>query len=416
MSDALACAEPLEITQLDALLRDAVFSCNRWNQQEFDHCTVSPAPIVIRAEHWAELARDAEALAQEALLAEREILRRSELFGHLGLPRQLAEVLPSVERDRDGLRAMRVDFHPLDTGGYAISEVNTDVAAGWIEASGLTALFADRYPGLRTAGDPVTALVTALAASTGSTARVGLMHMTTFTEDRQIALYLARRLRAVGLRATLFDAAQLRLEELPKESRHDDDASTIPPLRAATPEGVVELDALFRFFPGHWLPRLPQHTGWRSLARAGACTTNPVSALLTQSKLWPLTWPHLTTVLKTFRRLLPETRSPSEVPHQDAETWVIKPAFGHEGHRVTIPGVASSFQCATALKRASRYPRHWAAQRLFRARPLPTSEGLRYPAIGVFVVDGHACGAYGRLARVPLVDDRAQEAVILLSS
>jgi hypothetical protein len=36
--------------------------------------------------------------------------------------------------------------------------------------------------------------------------------------------------------------------------------------------------------------------------------------------------------------------------------------------------------------------------------------------VGVYVVDGAPCGLYGRLAAAPIVDDGAQDAVVLIGT
>jgi hypothetical protein len=46
--------------------------------------------------------------------------------------------------------------------------------------------------------------------------------------------------------------------------------------------------------------------------------------------------------------------------------------------------------------------------------PLETLDGPRFPCLGAYVIDGQAVGAYCRLAPRPLIDDRAQEMVVLI--
>ena len=105
-------------------------------------------------------------------------------------------------------RFLRVDFHPTPTG-YQITEANSDVAGGFIEGSGITALWEDHADGRRT-GDPAGALATALLTRFGRGARVGLLHLTRYTDDRQVVAYLGRRFDEAGLHSVLFDALQLR--------------------------------------------------------------------------------------------------------------------------------------------------------------------------------------------------------------
>jgi glutathionylspermidine synthase len=228
------------------------------------------------------------------------------------------------------------------------------------------------------------------------------MHLTQYTEDRQLMLYLARRLDERGVATCLFDPAQLRFRNGHAE--------------ALVHTGSVPLDIVLRFLPAEWLERLPAATRWvRAIVGGRTPFTNPGSAVLTQSKRFPLVWEDLTTSVDTWRALLPETCSPDEVTWEGDEEWVIKPALGHEGDRVGIAGVTPPQRYEEIAREASRCPQHWVAQRRFSATPIHTPLGLRYPSIGVFVLDGQAVGAYGRLAREPLIDDSAQEAVVLLT-
>ncbi len=275
------------------------------------------------------------------------------------------------------------------------------MAGGIIESSGVTALMASSYPALRPAGDPAGALAAALRRFSGPDGCVGLMHLTRYTEDRQLMLYLARRLTEHGVATCLFDPTQLRFRDGHAE--------------ALLHAGRAALDIVYRFFPAEWLGRLPAVTRWvRAVVGGRTPFTNPGLAVLTQSKRFPLVWDDLTTPLDTWRALLPETLSPDEVIWEGDEEWVIKPALGHEGDRIGIAGVTPPERYEEIAREASRCPRHWVAQRRFSATPLDTPLGLRYPSIGVFVLDGQAVGAYGRLSRQPLIDDSAQEAVVLL--
>ncbi len=110
-----------------------------------------------------------------------------------------------------------------------------------------------------------------------------------------------------------------------------------------------------------------------------------------------------------------KTRAPESVAWEGDEAWVIKPAFGHEGDRVGIAGVTEPDRYREIAVEARRAPRCWAAQRRFAAALLPTPAGPRYPAVGVYVLDGRAAGAYGRLAARPLVDDAAQDVAVLVT-
>jgi glutathionylspermidine synthase len=395
----LSCGEPLSDAAFEEVTQRSVFDCCKWDVQREGLPTLCRFPLVVDAHEWQTLAATAETLAAEALAAEAEILARPQLLATLGLPRALRRSLARARAAGPTPRYLRFDFHPTPEG-YRITEGNLDVAGGLIESSGVTRIFSERYPALRAAGDPAARLVDSVRGALGSRRRVGLMHVTMYTEDRQVALYLARCFAAVGLEAVPFDPSQLLCRE-----------GTVSALVGA---GPVALDLLFRFFPAEWLPRLPRATRWPLLLDPQqAQTLNPISAVLTQSKRFPLLWDQLSTPLPTWRSLLPETRSPADVAWEDGE-WVLKPALGHEGDRVAIAGVTDEADRRRIAKAVRRDPIAYVAQRRFVATPIATPDGLGYPAIGVFVVDGRSVGAYARIASQPLLDDRSRDAVVLL--
>ncbi len=349
-----------------------------------------------------KLAQLAEGLAEEALAAEQELLHRYELQDHLGLPIALRRCLrrsAAVRISAAGPRLMRFDFH-WTAQGWRISEGNTDVAAGYIEASGVTRLMARHYPHLQPAGDPAGALAEACVRSVGPKGRVGLMHLTIYSEDRQVMLYLAQRLKEFGLIPYLFGPEQLRWKAGQAHIECD------------WYRGPVDL--LIRFLPAEWLPRLPAATRWQAFLSGGRTPVcNPGYAVLSQSKRFALTWDRLSTPLPTWGALLPATCSPREVNGQ-ATSWVLKPALGHEGNNIGIHGVTDAEDWREIARAAARAPDVWAAQQRFDPLPLQTPEGLLYPCIGVYVIDGHAAGAYGRVSPRPLIDQCSREVVVLV--
>jgi glutathionylspermidine synthase len=399
------CERPLSPEDYARVLRRAIFDCCKWHTQAEDRPVLCPFPLVLDADTWEQLARLAEALAREALAAEQELLHRPDLHDRLGLPRAQRRCFrraAALGPTPGGARVMRFDFH-WTADGWRISEANTDVAGGFIEASGVTRLVAAYYPDCRPAGDPAGALAEAVRERVGAGARVGLMHLTVYTEDRQIMLYLARRLEERGVSACLFSPVQLRW------------AKGQAGVASDWYRGPVDL--VVRFFPADWLPRLPAVTGWEAFLAGGrtpAC--NPASALLTQSKRFALTWDRLATPLPTWRALLPETRSPRDVAGRAEGDWVLKPALGHEGLNVGIQGVTEPADWRHIRRAAFWSPGAWAAQRRFEVLALPTPDGPLFPCLGVYVIDGRAAGAYGRVGVRPLIDDRSREVVVLVRS
>ncbi len=395
--EGLACGAPLDDAAFEDVCRRAVFECRKWNVTGEGRSTLCRFPLLLSRPVFTELAAWAVALDAEAREAEEELLERPSLQRDLGVPWPLRLALRNV-RPQPGCRYTRFDFHPTALGGFAITEGNLDVAGGFNEASGVTRLFAEHAADGDGGGDPAARVAESLRAALGPGATVGCLHMTNFADDHQVVRFVAAELARAGLAPILFGPSQLT---------HEGDHAS-----AVVAGGRRRLDGVFRFFPADWLPRLdPRSSWWRALGARGTSWMNPVTSVLTQSKRFPLVFSRLRAPLPTWRRLLPETRSPRDVGEGE---WVLKPALAHEGYRVGIAGVTEPAAHAKIRRSARLFPSRWAAQRRFPAAALPTPDGPRFPCIGVYVVDGRAAGLYGRLAERPLVDDRALDVVVLL--
>lgn len=394
-------ARPLTGDALATYRRRAIFDCCKWDPQVEDVATLSPVPLLLRASAWQEVSALAGRLAAETAALEEELVSRPDLHGELGLPRRVRSALAEAARggaSRGVARLLRFDFH-WTTDGWRVSEVNADVPGGLNEASGLPPLMAVHHPETRAVGDPAAALCSALRAVAGDGAPIALLHATSYSDDRQVMEYLARRL-APSVSPVLASPAHLRWNG--------------PHARLACDWSRDVPAAMVRFFPAEWLPELPSAAGWRRLF-AGAATPacNPATALLVQSKRLPLVWNDLKTRAATWRTLLPETRDPREVgPVPDA--WVLKPALGRVGEDVSIAGVTSQRDQARIARAARWRPSRWIAQRRFRSLGLPVEGATAYPCLGVYTVDGRVAGAYGRLALRPLVDGKAMDAPVLI--
>jgi glutathionylspermidine synthase len=392
-------AAPIAPAEHARLRRRAIFECCKWDPQVEDVSTVAPFPLLLKREAWDEIAHLSELLAAEATEAEEEMARRPELHRELGLPRPVRRALRDIpgRGATPGIaRVLRFDFH-WTTEGWRISEANTDVPGGFNEASGFARLMAPLFPGSEPSGDPAGRLADAIAAATPSGAAVALVHATAYTDDRQVMVFLARELEARGRRAVLVAPDHLRWRD-----------------GRAWVESEA-LDALLRFFPAEWLPNLPRSSGWEHFFRGGQTpVSNPASALLPQSKRFPLVWDRLETPLPTWRRLLPETRDPREAPWKTDGGWVLKPALGRVGDGIGLAGVTPEREWRQ-IRRDLRFGgRWWAAQRRFEAVPMTVAGEPLYPCVGVYTIDGRAAGGYGRVARRPIVNHLAQDVAVLV--
>ncbi len=401
MTAPLACGPALPAAEYAALRRRAIFECGKWDPQVEDTCVLARFPILVSHGTWRELARLAERLDAEARAAERELCLRPELHAQLGLPRAIRRVLRvGGDRDTDTCpRYARFDFHPTPNG-WRISEANTDVPGGLIEASGIAALMA-AGGGPEPVGDPAEALLDALLAAVPNPHHVALVHATAYTDDRQVADFVARGLDRRGVNGHLVSPTNLRWTGGRAVVTCDWLARPVP------------ADVIFRFFPAEWLVNLPRSAAWTGFFRASTPQCNPPTALLTQTKRFPLVWDRLHASLPTWRALLPETRDPRRIAWRHSQDWVLKHAMGRVGEDVALPGITSPADLRRMSTSARWHPGQWVVQRRFDLVPVQTPDGLRYPCLGVFVISGRCAGAYGRLSRTPLIDGRAQEAAVL---
>ena len=379
-----------------------MFDCCKWDIQSEDHSVVADFPLFLESEEWNRLANLAEKMTVELLAAEREILSRPDLYGRLGLPSAIENVLKrcSPEKIPAGTaRVMRFDFHPT-SAGWSVSEVNSDVPGGFIEAASFTDLMAGYYPGYSRPPNPATTYMDAIASAIGEASAIALVHATAHCDDRQVMEYLGRGLRQKGMEVVLVAPNHLQWES--GFANIDTSFASVRP------------KLLLRFFPAEWLPNLRPASIWEPWFSAGKTPmSNPGPAILIQSKRFPLVCRELKTALPVWQSLLPETRCPTEVD-TESQDWVFKPLFGRVGEDIAIVDITEPRAYEQIVKDVKRHPGNWAAQKRFVSLPLETPCGIRYACLGVFTVDGHAVGIYGRIAAKPLIDHEAQDIAVFI--
>ncbi|MFN8371463.1 MAG: glutathionylspermidine synthase family protein [Anaerolineae bacterium] len=402
MSVPLRAAAPLTAAQYREMKMQVIFDHLKWDPQVGDVSILADFPLLIGAQEWQQLAAWAEGLAAETLAAEAELCQRPELHKKLGLPRAVGKLWqrPMPVNGQGHVRLMRFDFH-YAANGWVISEVNSDVPGGFNEATGYTRLMSGFYPNTTPTGDPTTAIAQAVRAGLPPDALVALVHATAYTDDRQVMQYLGKHLEREGLRTMLVSPSHLRWQ------------NGRTSLAADWAQGAV--DFIVRFFPAEWLPNMPKVLGWQNYfvgSRMPCC--NPTTALLTQSKRFPLVWDELRTSLPLWRRLLPETRDPRVMPDKPTAGWVVKPAFGRVGESVAIEGVASTKDMEKTWKEARRHPDDWLMQRRFDIQPVENNGKRWYPCVGVYTVNGRAAGVYGRMGQLPVINATAPDVAVLI--
>ncbi len=245
--------EPINAKAFEEIKQSAIFECCKWDPQVEDVCTLSALPLVLTSETWSELVALAEKLAHETIAAENAILQKYSRLKQLALSwtlrRKLSdpEILKSESRH---LRLIRFDFH-FTTDGWRISEANTDVPGGFNEASGFTKLVAGHCQNVVPAGDPTQEMVCAITKIVPPNGTIALVHATSFSDDRQVMVFLGRRLQEAGFKAVLAAPDHLRWE------------NGRAFLQTDWARGPV--DFIFRFFPTEWLTALPRRCAWWNL-------------------------------------------------------------------------------------------------------------------------------------------------------
>lgn len=395
-------ADPLPLPAWSNVREQAIFDCCKWDIQSEDHSVLANFPLLLEEHAWQDIAAHAEHLAAETLAAEAELAARPDLHRELGLPRSIRRVLAAAafgQRPVGAARVMRFDFH-FTSQGWRISEGNTDVPGGFIESSGFAQLMSQHYPACRVPPGPTEIYVDAIHRAAGDLAAIGLVHATAYTDDRQVMQYLAKALAQRGLHPVLLSPAHLSWKNGRAQVRSSD---TLLPR------------VLIRFFPAEWLPNLSSAADWKPWFVDGQTPmSNPATALLTQSKRFPLTWPDLRTALPTWKTLLPQSLSPREVPNASTDDWVFKPIFGRVGEDILMPGVSDSVAQQKLHREIARRPEDWVAQRRFDSVPAESPVGARHACLGVFTVDSRAAGIYGRISAKPLIDQDAQDIAVLI--
>ncbi len=396
-------SQRLDAAAFRAVQLRTIFDCHKYDPQVGDTSMLVDYPLLLKHSAWQKIAAWAEQLSAELLAAERDLTEAPALHRVLGIPPAIARLWRhgSAQRTRD-VRVMRFDFH-FTTEGWRISECNCDTPGGYNEAVGFTQRMQAHYPGTAMAGNVAHQIAEGIAAAAGSGGHVALVYPTAFAEDGQIVLFLRAYLEACGLVTHLASPAHL----------HWQGKTALLVRDGLAPQPI---DYLFRYFPAEWLPSVRWGARWQNFFTASMPpASNPTTALLTQSKRFPLVWGHLTSDLPTWRALLPPTRDLKTIPTAQWGNWVLKPIYGRFGNDIAIPGVASPKLWQAVLKSARRHPQAWIAQQPFQPIPYTAPDHTTaYPSIGVYTVNGKAAGVYGRLSTTPIIDSSSRDIAILL--
>ncbi|HXV85117.1 MAG TPA: glutathionylspermidine synthase family protein [Gemmatimonadales bacterium] len=380
------------------LLRALRFQYFKWDTYACGGCLVLPEAMVLSPQAHAQVIGIVEALHAALVRFERQARREPDTLRRLGIPEALYPLIAREEERPLGLA--RYDLFLTEDDRWMVSEFNEDVPGGFNEAVGLPDLLPPG-PGAAWAGDLRAGVLDALAAYDA----VALLYATGFSEDLQHMLLLERWLQDAGHATVLGSVAHLTRG-----------------FRRPRILGVP-VDAAFRFYPGEWMPRLPNLATWLKLG-PGLPMMNPLRHLIRQSKTVFAWWREHPGTSAADRALV-ERHCPRTVPFSAAaatsarserERWVLKRAFGRMGDAVVMGMLVSEQEWDLAVAEAARAPGEWCFQERFSVRPLEFEAGMLYPAVGAFVVNGRFAGYYSRAAERPLITHQAYHVGTLVQS
>ncbi len=383
---------------------DLIFNCYKWDPQFLDNNTVAKHVLVISKEEHEEIKRLTEEIDKETREAEEFLNNNFKLAKPLALPRKIYSELKNMKNyDKEKhIRLMRYDFHPVEDGSWAVSEVNSDVPGGFAEAS-LIPEVARKVIGKEefsyiNFGE---ILVDAISKKVKKNGRIMLVHCTSYSDDRQVMQFLGDKLESLGYEVLYGAADHLKFEN----------EEAISLLNGK--EGKI--DGIFRFTPLEWLKEIkPKRWGGYFDTITPSCN-HPV-AIFAQTKRFPLVWDVLEKngiKLDTWRKLLPDTIEVKDVKVKDG--YIFKPACGRVGEKISIKEACIGDEYKKILDDVRKHPKQFLAQKKFKSKPVIGDDGTKFHVcLGSYSVDGIHGGYYARISNLPRIDSNAADIPVLI--
>lgn len=370
--------------------RALCFRHYKWDTWVSGAQTILPEVMVVEEALHREVVRTVEALDAALGRFEQRVRGDPAILSRMGIPRPLHPLIAG--EPEHGLSCARYDLFPTSDGRLMVSEFNEDVPGGFNESHGLPELLGEPGAGCRWESGFRSAFLEAFRGHS----TVALLYATAFAEDLQHMLILEQWLREAG-----HDTVLGSPEHLAKG------------WRGPTVLGT-RVDAAFRFYPGEWMPGLPNFDTWLRLGPR-LPMMNPVRRLVRQSKIMFATWLE-DPGLDPADRALVERHCPRTFPFRperaaevggERDGWVLKRAFGRMGDAVVMGNLATGEEWDAALREATRAPSEWCLQERFEVEPVTFEAGALYPTLGAFLVNGRFAGYYSRAAPRPFLTHEA---------
>lgn len=389
-----------------------MFEGYKWDPQFLDNNTVARHVLVLTKKEAEELADYTRKLAKETMEAEEFINDNLHLAKTLKLPRRLKNEIKSMsnyERDKH-VRLMRFDFHPIKEGGFAVSEVNSDVPGGHGEASIMPAIAKEILDDGKAQGkygyiDFSDYLIEAISKKVKPQGTIFLNYCTCYSDDRQVMEFVGDRLAANGYKILKGAADHIAFKAGKAYSILDGNE--------------CELDGIFRYTPVEWVMDIKPKR-WQGYFNTETPSINHPVSLYAQTKRFPFMWEILESNgidMSTWKKLLPHTVKVTKeyCDEKSLEEYIFKPAYGRVGEKISIKEACRGDEFKKIIKDVKRHPGKYIAQKKFNSMPLVTEEGEEFHVcIGSFSVDDDHAGFYARISNLPRIDSHAADIPVLV--
>ena len=359
--------------------QNVIFDAYKWDLKVGDQSTIGDCAILLENEEAEKLKEIAEKLYIETINMEAKLKNRVDLCKYIGISEQMSQALADcIYEPEKHIRLMRFDFHPTKSG-WAVSEVNSDVPAGYPEATILPLLAEKLFPGYIRFGDFESVFVESFKNKIKKNSTIAYLYDTHVVEDYQILKFLGDCLEKHGYKSLYISPVNIK---------------------------DIKVDAVYRYFPVEFL----EHTlgvDWRAFLNNSISSCNHPIALLTQSKRLPLVWDELGVDHTMWSTMLPKSVCVTKA-HKD-KSYIFKPAFGRVGEGINVPNTISKDENEAIKSTALQNPTQWVAQKLFESQ----SFSGQHLCVGAFVIDGKFAGFYGRSSIKARMDFDASDVAVL---
>lgn len=382
----------------------AMFDCYKWDPQFEDNNTLAKHILVISKEEHEKLKQYTEGMDKEIIEAENYLKDHLELIKPLSVNRKIKSELPRMKNyePEKHIRLMRYDFHPVVDGGFAVSEVNSDVPGGFAEATLLPELAKNTiekndYYSIKF-GE---ILADAISKKVKKNGTIMMVHCTCYSDDRQVMQYLGDKLSTMGYKVLYGAADHINFK--------DGEAYSV------LSGNKTKIDGIFRFTPLEWLYDIKPKR-WEGYFDTITPSCNHPVAIFFQTKKFPLIFKSLEDKgfkFDTWKKLMPETLTVREA--KGKEGFIYKPAYGRVGERISIKEACKPDEYKRIIRDVNLHPNRYIAQKKFISREIESDNGEKFHVcLGSYTVEGKHAGYYARISKTPRIDSNAADIPVLI--